>query len=123
MGRSPAARHVVLAMTGALVIYGSAYGLQYANDQDGRRIENPLPKLGGWETLIGWGFMFVFLIFLADLGAPGDLAVAFAYLFLVAILFTYGIEAFANLRELMGQSIGDDSTGNIEPPDKIIGPR
>lgn len=100
-----AARQVTLAMIVAGIIYGAAAGLAYAVDQDDGRetIANPLPKLGGWQALIGWGTMFVMLIVLADMGAPGPLASSFAWLFVVAILFTYGIEAFQNLQILMGE--------------------
>lgn len=123
---TPAARHVVLAMTAAGVVYGSAVGLQMANDsRDGRHVENPLPKLGGWEAIAAWSFMFVFLVFLADVGPTGDLAKSFAYLFLLAIVFTYGIEAFANIQELMASPGGMPDTsmpGTIEPPDPTVGP-
>lgn len=100
-----AARQVTLAMIVAGIIYGAAAGLEYVVDQDdGReRIANPLPKLGGWQALIAWGFMFVSLTVMADMGKPGRMAIAFAWLFTVAILFTYGIESFENLQILMGQ--------------------
>jgi hypothetical protein len=111
-------------MTAAGVVYGAAIGLETAsNSRDGQHIENPLPKLGGWESLAAWGFMFVFLIFLADLGSTGELAKSFAYLFLLAIMFTYGIEAFENLQAMMNQSAtGGDSSAGESPPPNYFGP-
>lgn len=108
-----AARQVTLAMMVAGIVYGAAAGLEYVVDQDsGReRIANPLPKLGGWQALIGWGTMFVMLTIMADIGPTGPLAVAFAWLFVVVILFTYGIEAFENLQILMGAPTVSDAGG------------
>jgi hypothetical protein len=106
--RTPAARQVVLAMTVSALIYAAAVGLDFVADERGTRPTNPLPKFGGFEALFAWGTVFVFLIAMADFGeAPGQLATAFAYLFLIAILFTYGIEAFSNIRELYGDTGGE----------------
>lgn len=47
------------------------------------------------QTWAGWGFLLVFLTVAADIPATESLAVAFAYLILVAVLLRYGPEAFA----------------------------
>lgn len=115
-----AARQVTLAMLIAGLVYGAAYGLEYAVDQrtDRQSIANPLPKLGGWETLIAWGTVYLMLVIMADIPASGQLAVAFAWMFVLAILFSYGIEAFSNLLELQngGTEGGDPPATTIEPP-------
>lgn len=120
MSDNGSARQVTLAMIVAGIIYGAAAGLEYAVDQDNGResIGNPLPKLGGWQALIGWGTMFVMLIILADIGPTGPMATSFAWLFVVAILFTYGIEAFDNLQTLMGEP---NATGHYDYDTGIFG--
>lgn len=95
-------RQVVLALTASGILFATANGLQYANDEAGRRIANPLPRLGGWEMLIAWGALTTFLVLASELPSTGDLAVAFAFLILLTMLFTYGVSAFQNLVALMG---------------------
>lgn len=113
---SPAARQVTLAMIVAGLIYGSAAGLEYINDsRDAKRIANPLPKLGGWEALIGWSVIFVMLTIMADIPKTGKLAIAFAWLFVFSILFSYGIEAFTNL-QVLANTPKDTASTIIAPP-------
>lgn len=106
-------RDVVLAYTIALAVFGIAHGLQFVNEGQGKRIANPLPKLGGWNSLIGWSALFLFLIILAEIPATSQLGPAFAWLILLTIMFVYGTAAFTNLLALMGQSTPE--TGGTVP--------
>lgn len=107
-------RQVVLGMTIAGLIFVSAYGLQYANESGGgRRLANPLPKLGGVEMFMAWGILFVFLIVMAEIPNTGQLAAAFVWLIVLAVLFTYGVAAFQNLLVIMGQA-GGKTSGSMD---------
>lgn len=97
-------RQVILALTISGLVYGAANGLGYVNDQNGRRIENPLPKLGGYEMVLAWSVIVLTLTVLAEVPATGELAVSFAWLVLLAMLFSYGIEAGQNLQLMMSGS-------------------
>lgn len=94
-------RTVILGMTIAGVVFVSAYGLQFATTEQGKRIKNPLPALGGIEMFVAWGVLFLFLIIMAEIPATGDLASAFTWLIVLAMLFSYGPAAFQNLMALM----------------------
>ena len=105
-------------MTISAVVFISALGLSYMADEAGvKRVANPLPKLGGVETFIAWGVMLTFLVVLADIESTGPLAVSFAWLFLLAVMFTYGQAAAQNLLALMGEQ------GNGEPAPSPTGER
>ena len=102
-------RSVVLAMTGSLFLFVAAHGLSYVADEANvKRFDNPLDgRLGGVEQFVAWGFVFVTLIVFADFGGgSGELASQFAWLIFIAMLFSYGIGAFGNLRALMGVAEG-----------------
>jgi hypothetical protein len=53
--------------------------------------------------VIGWLVVGGFLIVLADLPATSELAVAFAYLMLIAAFLTGGQAAFDNITQLVSQ--------------------
>lgn len=97
-------RQVILALTISGLVYGAANGLGYVNDQNGRRIENPLPKLGGYEMVVAWSVIVLTLTVMAEIPSTGDLAVSFAWLVLLAMLFSYGIEAGQNLQLMVSGS-------------------
>lgn len=111
MDSNPYARQVVYALSLALVTVLGARGLQYANEQNGKRIANPVPNFGGIETFLAWGVILVFLIALADMPQTGALGASFAWLILLAIVFVYGVGAAENLQMLMGQSKASGPTG------------
>jgi len=105
-------------MTISAVVFISALGLSYMADEAGvKRVANPLPKLGGVETFIAWGVMLTFLVVLADIESTGPLAVSFAWLFLLAVMFTYGQAAAQNLLALMGEQ------GSTQPAPSPTGSR
>lgn len=103
-------RQVVLGLTISGILFGAANGLQYVNDEAGRRIANPLPSLGGWEMLIAWGSLFITFVILSEMPPTQQLAVAFVWLITLTMVFTYGIAAFENLRLMIGDS-GNDRGG------------
>lgn len=105
------ARSVILAMTLSALTFITAHGLAYVTDEAGiKRVDNPFPQLGGIETFIAWGFILTVLIVLADIPATGELGAAFAWLFFLAVLFSYGGAAFANLLAMMGVQSGQPAT-------------
>lgn len=100
-------RAVLLTLIFGGMLYVSAYGLEYTNEQNGKRIANPLPKLGGIEVAVGWAFLALILYGMAEIPPTAELAQAFALLILLSLLFTYGVEAFTNLLVLMGYEEGE----------------
>jgi hypothetical protein len=48
-------------------------------------------------ALLGWGFMAITIAVFADIPATSDVAVAFAYLILLAVLFHSGAKVFDGL--------------------------
>lgn len=117
-------RTVVLGLTIALAVYGSAVGLRYVNEErGGKRIANPLPQLGGVELLIAWGVIFTFLTIMADIPATGELAASFTWLIVLAMLFTYGVEAFSNLAVMIGGGGSESPTPDKPPTVRIEGGR
>ena len=55
------------------------------------------------RMVIGWLIVGGFLIIAADIPLTSDLAVAFAYLMLIAALLTGGEDAFNNLTGLLNR--------------------
>lgn len=88
------------------MMYVAAYGLEFANADKGRRVANPLPKLGGIEAGIGWSILALVLYGAAEVPVTSELAQAFALLILLTMFFTYGVEAFQNLLIGMGYAPG-----------------
>jgi len=108
-------RDVVLAYTIALALFGTAHGLQFVNEEQGKRLANPLPRLGGWNSLIGWSALFLFLIIMSEIPATSQLGSSFAWLILLTVFFVYGTAAFQNLIALMGQGAGTPEPGGTTP--------
>lgn len=103
-------RSVILALTVSGIVFAAANGLEYVNDQNGKRIANPLPKLGGWEMVVAWSVVILTLSVMAEIPATGELAVSFAWLVMLAMILSYGLEAAQNLMLMMGgESSGADS--------------
>lgn len=109
---------VILAMLTAGAVFVAAYGLEYAADQQGKRLANPLGdnRLGGVEIAVAWAVMATFLIILADIPATGALSAAFAWLIFLAILFVYGSSAAQNLIGLMGGATPGNSSSSPNAP-------
>lgn len=96
------ARQVILAMSLSASLVIAARGLQYVNEQNGKRLGNPLPSLGGIESFLAWGVILVVLVALSDIEATGALGASFAWLIFLSVLFVYGEPAFDNLRVMIG---------------------
>lgn len=62
------------------------------------------------RSLAGWAVLMVVLVAMADIPATEELGVAFAYVFLLAVLMGYGPAAFAKLSSIMGSGAGPSSS-------------
>lgn len=88
----PAARHVLLAMTGGALVFFVAGGrfeevLRRARGLppgDEEELKNP------FRTILGWGAMITILIFMADTGVLAPLAIGFSWLIFLMIMILYG---------------------------------
>lgn len=108
----PAARHVLLAMTGGAIIFFVAGG---RFDKMLRRVrglpeEETTQEVAGavFQTVMGWGTMLAILIFMADTGVMAPLAIGFSWLIFFMIVLTYGEEAGRRMGELL--NITDPNT-------------
>lgn len=94
-------RTVVLSMLTAGIIFGTAMYLRSAVDSSGKpAVGDNLPHEVNITTVGAWGIVFTTLIILADIESTSALSASFAMLFLLAIMFTYGLAAAANLQAL-----------------------
>lgn len=103
----PAARHVLLAMSGGALIFFIAGGRfdEMLDRVRGRPVvkgEGPEPAGVVFQTILGWGIMLTILIFMADTGVAAPLAIGFSWLIFLMILMSYGEEAAKNITGLLG---------------------
>ena len=54
------------------------------------------------QSLFGWGVIAVTLAIFADIDATSEVAVAFAYLILLAVLFHSGPKVFGSIATVVG---------------------
>lgn len=54
------------------------------------------------QALFGWGVIAITLAIFADIDTTADLAVAFAWLVLIAVLFNSGPKVFNSISSIVG---------------------
>lgn len=67
------------------------------------------------QSLLAWGFIAVSLAVFADIDTTSEVAVAFAYLILVAVLFKSGAKVFGGFTAAIGAptlGVGAGATGS-----------
>lgn len=64
------------------------------------------------KALLAWGFIGVTLAIFADIPPTSDVAVAFAYLILLAVLFHSGVKVFTGLSSNTDLGVGAGATGS-----------
>lgn len=114
----PAARHVLLAMTGGALVFFVAGGrfeevLRRARGLppgDEEELKNP------FRTLLGWGVMVTILIFMADTGVLAPLAVGFSWLIFLMILMLYGQAAAEKIIALFNKEQTDEEEIELHLP-------
>ncbi len=65
-----------------------------------------------FQALVGWAFVAVTLTVFADIDSTAEIATAFAWLILIAVLFESGPQVFDTLAGLIGGNV--QSQGNIK---------
>lgn len=105
----PGAEQVVLTTFIAFVVSG------LANAPIGKSKTKQEAFLKGLlaNNLINWGVLFVILVMASDFEASATLAIAFAWLILIATLLSKGEKAFQNLQKFQGQIQG--ASGDSPP--------
>lgn len=115
----PAARHVMLAMTGGAVIFFIAGGrfeelLERVRGQTSdKQAQADATNEEAFKTLMGWGVMLTILIFMADTGTLAPLAIGFSWLIFLSILLMYGERAANNVLSMMGQPYFAGAGGEV----------
>lgn len=102
----PAARHVMLAMTGGAIIFfiaGGRFDKLLAQVRGQEVNEEPSAPGEVFRTVLGWGVMLSILVFMADTGVMAPLAIGFSWLIFWMILLTYGQTAAQNILGLFGE--------------------
>lgn len=59
------------------------------------------------QQLAAWGLLYIILLTLTDIPATGEIAQAFAWLILLTILLTYGVDAFEKFNDWVSSQSND----------------
>lgn len=108
----PAARHVLLAMSGGALVFFIAGGRfdTMLDKMRGKSVQEAQEAAVGevFQTVMGWGVLLSILVFMADTGVMAPLAIGFSWLIFLMILIIYGAEAAQRISSLLteGKSLG-----------------